>query len=90
MPKAFAHQCTAIFFVQSIISYYFKASTYLFLADHNMATAAAASPGPKKTIVVSGDMTTQQLNSGQQFVVTQSKGTTIIQPANQQYIVTGK
>lgn len=55
-----------------------------------MATAAAASPGPKKTIVVSGDMTTQQLNSGQQFVVTQSKGTTIIQPANQQYIVTGK
>lgn len=56
-----------------------------------MATAAAtaASPaGQKKTIVVSGDMT-----AGQQFVVTQSKGTTIIQPAatagNQQYIVTG-
>lgn len=56
-----------------------------------MATAAAASPaaGQKKTIVVSGDMST-----GQQFVVTQSKGTTIIQPAatagSQQYIVTGK
>ena len=53
------------------------------------AAAAAASPaGQKKTIVVSGDMT-----AGQQFVVTQSKGTTIIQPAatagNQQYIVTG-
>lgn len=52
-------------------------------------TMASSSPVPKKTIVVSGDVT-----AGQQFVVTQSKGTTIIQPASggntQQYIVTGK
>ena len=49
---------------------------------------AANSPAPKKTIVVSGEA-----GAGQQFVVTQSKGTTIIQPTSgggaQQYIVTG-
>lgn len=51
---------------------------------------ATASPTPKKptSIVVSGDMST-----GQQFVVTQSKGATIIQPASVagsgHYIVTG-
>ncbi|XP_067943527.1 transcription factor RFX3-like [Watersipora subatra] len=48
---------------------------------------AANSPAPKKTIVVSGET-----GAGQQFVVTQSKGTTIIQPTGggsaQQYIVT--
>lgn len=49
---------------------------------------AANSPVPKKTIVVSAEPA-----AGQQFVVTQSKGTTIIQPTSgagsQQYIVTG-
>jgi len=50
--------------------------------------AASTSAPTRKTIVVSGDMST-----GQQFVVTQSKGATIIQPTSdgsgQQYIVTG-
>lgn len=54
------------------------------------AVSAANSPSSavKKTIVMPPD-----LPSGQQFVVTQSKGTTIIQPAGggagTQYIVTG-
>lgn len=51
-----------------------------------MATAAASSPSAKKTIVMPAE-----LASGQQFVVTQSKGATIIQPAGgTQYIVTGQ
>lgn len=59
-------------------------------ADHFVAAS------PKKILVAGSSV---NLSSGKQFVVTQSKGTTIIQPAaaqntsgstQQQYIVTGK
>lgn len=66
---------------------YFWSLQIKVMAAVTVTAASSPTSAVKKTIVMPSD-----IPSGQQFVVTQSKGTTIIQPAGSggtQYIVTG-